>query len=449
MNLEEKKAYIINQNRLHIFKTEKNIYLYDAFSQNIFPVSSSIASFIEEKNTLIYSKTELKEISDFLEYLLKWNGSFSIKKSEECHITINCSNLCNLDCTYCYRDKKNDTSISVEKMLSFISYARKNYMPEAKELVCSMNLTSEPMLELKKLIQLKEKFYLYEDENCFLTMWFMSNGTILSEEAIKFIKQLKISPFWISLDGPEQIHNKHRFFLNGRASHSIVIKNIELLKQHGVKIRLSCVITKDYPNAYELLIYFKSLNIDSVQMTPVRNGLPESFSVEALLELESSYQKIFNMLYVEILEKNFSTVKMLKDDIIMSAFRNLLYRTRQVSRCTWGKELVIDGRGNLYPCLYLINDERYCLGNINEKKSSNDILNPISVEERNGCVSCWARFLCGGTCHYNSIVKGNNEYAIDDIECRTRKFLIIQSINLIIKLIENGVNMNELMFFLN
>ena len=47
MNLEEKRAYIINQNRLHIFKTEKNIYLYDAFSQNIFPVSSSIASFME------------------------------------------------------------------------------------------------------------------------------------------------------------------------------------------------------------------------------------------------------------------------------------------------------------------------------------------------------------------------------------------------------------------
>ncbi|MBR5954341.1 MAG: radical SAM protein [Methanobrevibacter sp.] len=442
MELQKVRNKILKQNRIQFFISgSKKIYLYDAFSQNIYSIPESVMKFFNNPNNEIElnnpSKTEIEELCN---HLLQWSGSIKETSTDECHVTINLSNKCNLNCSYCYRNKRNKSSLDIEQVKSILSYARKKYMPEAHELVCSMCLTSEPTLEIKKLKEIKDVFPGFEDENCFLTMWFMSNGTVITDDAIQLIKQAKISPFWISLDGPESIHNKHRFYENGKGSHKDVLENIEKLKQNGIKVRISCVLTRDYLKPHKLLEYFNTLGIDSIQMTPVRNGLDESLKKEDVDILKASYKEIFNELYINISNNDFSNVRILRDDIIMSTFLNLFKRTKQVYRCTWGQEIVIDSEGDMYPCLYVIDDKRFSLGNIKDGKNASEILVPISVNNRELCAKCWARFLCGGTCHYNSIVNGFTENGTDEIECNIRKFIITESIELMIKLIENGAD---------
>ena len=65
----------------------------------------------------------------------------------------------------------------------------------------------------------------------------------------------------------------------------------------------------------------------------------------------------------------------------MLALGNLFSRSRQYNRCTWGNEVVLDENGNMFPCLYVIGDENYLLGNISEKKHAQDILKPILVNQ--------------------------------------------------------------------
>lgn len=443
MELQQVRDKILAQKRIHFFKSDNDkIYLYDAFSQNIFPIPESVKNFFDNTNDELFelSNPVNNEIEELCNYLLHWFGSINETPTEECHITVNLSNKCNLNCSYCYRNKKNNSCLDIAKIKFIFSYARKKYMPEAHELVCSMNLTSEPMLEINKLKAIKEMFPDFEDEKCFLTMWFMSNGTILTDDAIDFIKQSKISPFWISLDGPETIHNKHRFYEDGRGSYGDVLRNIKKLQQNDIKVKISCVITRDYPYPYKLLKFFNTLEIDSIQMTPVRNGLEESLKKEDIEILKDSYQQIYHYLYICILNNDFSNVRRLRDDIIMSTFLNLIKRTKQAYRCTWGREIVIDSEGDMYPCLYVIGDKKYSLGNFKDGKKSSDILIPISVSNRDKCSKCWARFLCGGTCHYNSIARGFSENSVDEIECNVRKFIIQESIKLMIKMIENGVD---------
>lgn len=305
-------------------------------------------------------------------------------------------------------------------------------------------------LDKKRLLRLNRELletfypdYLTHREFQQFRIWFMSNGTNISKENIELIKRININPFWISLDGPAEIHNKNRKYYDNKDSFDDVIKNIKHLQENDIDVKISCVLTKDYPYPDKLYSFLKQLNVVAIQICPVRNGNSVSFSMEDIEKVKDGYKNLYDVLYKEVLNNDFSSFKLLKEDLSMLALGNLFSRSRQYNRCTWGNEVVLDENGNMFPCLYVIGDENYLLGNISEKKHAQDILKPILVNQIKECSSCWARYLCGGTCHYNSIANKKSVYEKDDLECEIRQFVITESINFLIKLIENNVDMTK------
>ena len=54
MNLQELKYEIIKQNRIRLFDSRnENNYLYDTFSQNIFPIDKEIKDFLFIENFFV------------------------------------------------------------------------------------------------------------------------------------------------------------------------------------------------------------------------------------------------------------------------------------------------------------------------------------------------------------------------------------------------------------
>ena len=155
-----------------------------------------------------YSDDEENQLLAKCDFLLKWDGKIKYVETDVCHLTINLSNKCNLNCTYCYREKNNKFEMNEEVVKEILTYAKSIYMPNAKEIVSSMNLTSEPLLELDKLKRIKAFYKDFEDKNTFLTMWFMSNGTILTDESIQFIKDLKTEIVAFVRKNPNKSHIK-------------------------------------------------------------------------------------------------------------------------------------------------------------------------------------------------------------------------------------------------
>ena len=542
---QELKNEILKQNRIKLFNSKNgNNYLYDAFSQNIFPIDKEIEGFLFSKNFFVQSEYSEEKIKKFFEKLLTWNDVRTVKRIPETHLTINFSNKCNLNCSYCYRHKNNKNVMDLEKSFEVIDYANNYFKIENDEIIFSIDMTAESFLDVEKIKAFGAKLTEYEnlyitesdvidgkteeflrilkrnlyglsdfyvsdnlseefkkiisDENLYskfsekekvndillkrkynpkfldkkrllrlnrelletfypnylihrdfqqFRIWFMSNGTNISKENIELIKRININPFWISLDGPAEIHNKNRKYYDNRDSYNDVIKNVKCLQENEIDVKISCVLTKDYPYPDKLYSFFKSLNVIAIQMCPVRNGNTVSFNMEDIEKLKDGYKRLYDVLYKEVLNDDFSSFKLLKEDLSMLALGNLFSRSRQYNRCTWGTEVVLDSKGDMYPCLYVIGDEKYLLGNISERKSASDVLKPILVNQLDKCPSCWARYLCGGTCHYNSIVKGKSAFEIDDIECSIRKYVIEESINFFIKLIENRVDINKIIKF--
>ena len=328
-------------------------------------------------------------------------------------------------------------------------YSRFEEKKQVEEILKKNNYNPE-FLDKKRLLRLNrellETFYLdflkHKDYQQF-RLWFMSNGTNLSDKDIELIKKIRIDPFWISLDGPEEIHNKNRKYYDNRGSHKDVLRNIAKLQANDVGVKISCVLTSDYPNPDELYSYLKGLRVSAIQMCPIRNGNVNSFTEENVGLLKDGYKRLYEKLFDEIKNDDFSSFVLLKEDLSMLAIANLFSRTRQSGRCTWGDEVVLDENGDMYPCLYVIGDKEYCLGNIDEKKSSKELLKPILVNQMDKCASCWARYICGGTCHYNSLKSNKSVFKTDEVECQIREFVIKESINFLIKLLENQVDMKK------
>ena len=541
MNLQELKYEIIKQNRIRLFDSRnENNYLYDTFSQNIFPIDKEIKDFLFIENFFVQNEYIEEKIKRFLEKLLNWKDVCTVKRMPETHLTINFSNKCNLNCSYCYRHKSNKNIMDLEKSFEVIDYANNFFKIENDEIIFSIDMTAESFLDVEKIKAFDDKLSEYEnlyitesdivdgkseeflkslkcdlyglsdycvsdnmseefkkiilDENLYskfsekekvdnilskgkynpkfldkkrllrlnrelletfypdylthrefqqFRIWFMSNGTNISKENIELIKRININPFWISLDGPAEIHNKNRKYYNNKDSFDDVIKNIKHLQENDIDVKISCVLTKDYPYPDKLYSFLKQLNVVAIQICPVRNGNSVSFNMEDIEKVKDGYKNLYDVLYKEVLNNDFSSFKLLKEDLSMLALGNLFSRSRQYNRCTWGTEVVLDSKGDMYPCLYVIGDEKYLLGNISERKSASDVLKPILVNQLDKCPSCWARYLCGGTCHYNSIVNKKSVYEKDDLECEIRQFVITESINFLIKLIENKIDMTK------
>ena len=68
----------------------------------------------------------------------------------------------------------------------------------------------------------------------------------------------------------------------------------------------------------------------------------------------------------------------------------------------------------------------------------------IIVTERESCKECWARYLCGGTCHYGSYKNQGDYMGTDLIECKLKKHLAEKCLELIVFMKENEVSLENI-----
>ena len=140
------------KNRFYLFETEKNNYLYDNFTKEIYNVEKEVSENIKkilendinEYNILDFPETCRQDIQN----LFNANEiSIPTEREKKCFITINVSNKCNLNCIYCYRKHENKKHLTKENLLEIVEFATKKYMPEATEYIFSFGFTSEPLLD--------------------------------------------------------------------------------------------------------------------------------------------------------------------------------------------------------------------------------------------------------------------------------------------------------------
>lgn len=230
---------------------------------------------------------------------------------------------------------------------------------------------------------------------------FVTNGSRID----KFLPLLNkyhdiISDFRISLDGKPDIHDKRRPFKNGQGSFETIVKNINLLLQNELPVKMQTILgagnidhLKDIINIVEKNGWFDSKffqwriegSHDYANLDPQKDEISEGVMVNKLIDLYREYPQIQTKL-------KFESFKYLSH--ITQSFKWLgdykTYWGPKLGFCEpqKGFQYVFSTDGSIYNCPRTINNPDYNLATFKRTLFS----------EKENCVRCDINTLCGGGC---------------------------------------------------
>lgn len=151
-------------------------------------------------------------------------------------ITFQVTEVCNLNCTYCYQTNKKNNKLTFDKAKKFIDMMLDDYYKQGSYLyktdcIILEFIGGEPLLEVDLIYDILDYFKTVTihkrhpwAKNYMATM--ISNGVLYFDEKVQ--KLLKENhgklDFAISLDGCKELHDQCRVFHDGSGSYDIVEK---------------------------------------------------------------------------------------------------------------------------------------------------------------------------------------------------------------------------------
>ena len=82
-----------------------------------------------------------------------------------------------------------------------------------------------------------------------------TNGTCATSDFIHLVKAAGINPLYISIDGPQKVHDFNRKFNSGKCSYGEVLKNIRVFQNEKISLCASAVLTSHYPKPLEIALH--------------------------------------------------------------------------------------------------------------------------------------------------------------------------------------------------
>lgn len=347
---------------------------------------------------------------------------------------------CNLNCTYCsFRGRmkeRDDLDMQWDTVDKILPYYR-NYLEENRIRYARVDygVTGEPYLRQSIHQDVTDRIRQTFEGSSVRRVWagpYISNGTLPSQKGMA-------SSFCdvqdVSCDGPRHVHNSMRRDLNGNGSFDALMAFVDSC-EGAPEFGTSAVLTAQNPDFVEILTFLFEKHFPSIYMKPV-NTRP---SVE--YGLNEKNLEIFKTGYTQIVDYLLSLsdeqclrylLTINKEDFFLRFFFRIKERSHQIYRCGCGKSgLYIDTDGTLYPCAHFMGLKEFSIGDIHNgvDEAKRQAYCEITVEHREPCRDCWARYLCGGGCLYQSYMANDTIYKPDATKCELIKHLIIEGIRL-------------------
>lgn len=293
---------------------------------------------------------------------------------------------CNLNCIYCYMEGQKKLVIKKNIIDRGLSLLTKNRPP------LHIQITGgEPTLYPELIEYICESIKKYIP---FATIGIQTNGTLLDSSIIKILKKYRVQ-LGISLDGHQHIHDITR----GRFIQTI--RGIELLKQYGIKCRITTTLTSINVNSLNKLAMLIGMfdNIDGIGLDMmVRKGsarekdylLPSKENVSrGILDFMNSINWIKMNREFHFREQE-------------TLIRHKKHKGNIFCHAQKGESMALFPDGNLYPCAQTAGDSNFLFGDLNNFRISNFNFN----NKDRSCRRCKIYNLCPGDCPSRNYYNG-------------------------------------------
>ncbi len=158
---------------------------------------------------------------------------------------------CNFACPYCYEshDHSNRMTDDVERSIKkWIA----NVIPKFTVMMLSW-FGGEPTLSPERIASIGGAVLsLAKEHDVKLISHITTNGYALTEKWIKEYTRIGVFSYQITVDGPENAHNKTRVLASGKGSFRKVRQNIILLAKHDQRIKISLRVNYNQHNIHHI-----------------------------------------------------------------------------------------------------------------------------------------------------------------------------------------------------
>lgn len=386
--------------------------LTDSFllSKNDFKISletdSKALQVLTEKGFIVEDQTDEDE-------MLRARAESIIMQESSFNLIINPTLDCNFSCWYCYEEKRKG-AVMRQPILSSVLKLINNLTAHYKHIHISF-FGGEPLLGFQTVI--KPIFAGLEaackDCSCGYSASFTTNGSLLTENMLSFLKNVHANNMQITLDGHKELHNSTRFFAKHKGSYDIILENIVKLLQKGISVTLRLNYTPE--NIHTM----HSIVDDIVKIVPM--------NLRRILFVR--LHQVWQTCGVEIVED--------VDDLIESFIEHGILALKPVynnvkSPCyaDYKNSALVNFDGNVFKCTavdFLNTQREGHLSPNGEIVWENDSLNRrVNAKFKNkACNECRIQPLCNGGCSQKAIHFASTNYCILDFD-DAKKDRIIQ-----------------------
>ena len=307
------------------------------------------------------------------------------------HIT----NACNLRCHYCYISKNSD-HMEQETSRQSIDAIIRSALHHGYEHVHLKYAGGEAMLQLPQVLAIHDyALQQTQEHNLRLSASLLSNGTIMTQQMIKQLKERRIH-IMISLDGLGAAHDQQRPYLNGsKGSFSMVDRTISRLLANNLRPSINVTVSqRNLAGLPALLSYILDRDLHFTLSYYRENDCSASIS-----DLQFSEK-----LMIDGMRAAFVSIKqhLPKRRIIDSLIDKGGMKAPHHYTCGIGRNyLVINQHGEIAKCQADITRTVTTIqadDPLQEIRNERAGMQAIDVDHKEGCRTCTWRYWCGGGC---------------------------------------------------
>jgi uncharacterized protein len=276
--------------------------------------------------------------------------------------------LCNLACRYCYYIPKQPAQAGMESLRMpepiLEQYIAQHIAASRGPAVAFSWHGGEPTLlgldYFKKIVALQRK-HLPRGKRVFNGM--QTNGVLIDAEWCTFLAAEGFG-VGLSLDGPQDLHDRYRRTRAGEPTHGQVLRAFELLKHSGITCDILCAVHDgNVRRPLQVYRYFKEIGGRNISFLPIVVRTPGSESgIEPCSVPAADYGSFLCVIFDEWIRQDIGRVSV---QIFEEAIRPL--QGAEHSLCifqrTCGNIPVVEHNGDFFSCDHYV-DEAHRLGNI-------------------------------------------------------------------------------------
>jgi len=327
-------------------------------------------------------------------------------------VVVQSTSLCNLDCDYCYlpdRQKRRVFDLDLLPLLlqrilesPFCGPQLSLVWHAGEPLTLPCSYYDEATAIIERCVQE------FTGGAVVIEQHVQTNGTLINDAWCDCFQRNGIV-VGVSVDGPAAIHDAHRRFRNGNASHHLTMRGIEALKRHGIPCHVIAVVTAAAMEQPEAMYrFFRDNGITSVGFNvEEQEGVHTSSSMQGR-EQEERYRQFLTRFW-QLSEAD-------GHPLVLREFQqviDLIQRNRRLNQNELNRPysiLSVDWQGNFStfdPELLSVSSERYGsfnLGNIRTTSLLEAARSPRFQQLWSDVNSGMAR--CQSSCDYYGLCGG-------------------------------------------